>query len=245
MFSKAAATSALVIAALGIAAGTVHAEPAPAPAPVPVLPALIDGVNQGVGQVLPSIHWKAGIEGDSVVLDTDAGSLTTADDQLQVRDDAGNVVTAFPLAYSLDDLEYPINVSVEGLRAVLTPSTDRAAAHPSNLPLHQVTSDKQTNFDDAVSAAATQFGIITAIGTLVGTIVGGVAGCAIGVIGGATLSFPVLEAAGLGPVLGCLAGAGIGIPLGAAAGLVLTGIPAAIIVGIGFVQRVNDPNFGQ
>ncbi|MGV9667894.1 hypothetical protein ACWDUL_30835 [Nocardia niigatensis] len=235
-FSKLAATSALVVAALGMTAGTVHADPAPAPSPV--IPSVIDGINQGVGQVLPSIHWNAKVEGDSVVVETDAGSLTTADDQFQVRDDQGNVVTGFPLSYTLGDLEYPIDAAVDGLRAVLTPSTDPSTARPSAM-LHNVV--KQQAFDDAVSAASTQFGLITAVGTLVGTIVGAGIGCVVGIIGGATLSLPVLEAAGFGPVLGCLAGAAIGIPLGAAAGLVLTGVPAAIIVGIGFAQRVNDP----
>ncbi|WP_067827364.1 hypothetical protein [Nocardia inohanensis] len=237
---KAAATSALVIAALGIASGTAHAQPAPAPAPAPgVIPSLLDGVNQGVGQVLPSIHWNVAQEGDSVVVTTDHGSMTTDDGLLQVRDDAGNVLVGFPLSYSLGDLEYPIQAGVQGLRAVLTPSTNQADARPTDAFRHDVV--RQDAFDDAVSAAATQFGIITAIGTLVGTIVGAGAGCVLGIIGGATLSLPVLEAAGLGPILGCLAGAGIGIPLGAAAGLILTGIPAAIIVGIGFAQRINAP----
>ncbi|UGT42168.1 hypothetical protein LTV02_01685 [Nocardia yamanashiensis] len=238
---KAAATSALVIAALGITAGTAYADPAPAAPSAPgVIPSLLDGINQGVGQVLPSIHWNVAQEGDSVVVTTDHGSMTTDDGLLQIRDDAGTVLVGFPLNYSLGDLEYPIQAGVQGLRAVLTPSTNPADAKPaSDAFRHDVV--RQDAFDDAVSAAATQFGIITAIGTLVGTIVGAGAGCVLGIIGGATLSLPVFEAAGLGPILGCLAGAGIGIPLGAAAGLILTGIPAAIIVGIGFAQRINAP----
>ncbi|QLY29820.1 hypothetical protein [Nocardia huaxiensis] len=228
-FKKFAATSALVIAALGVATGTAHA--------APVIPSVLDGVDQGVGQVLPSIGWNTKIEGDSVVLETTAGSLTTDNGQFQVRDDQGNLVTQFPLAYSLGDLEYPVTASVNGLRAVLTPSTDRSAARPVALPLHNVAS--QEAFDDAVSAAATQFGIITSIGTLIGTIVGGGLGCAIGAAGGVIGGLVILSAPG--GVAGCLVGAGIGIPLGAAAGLVLTGVPAAIIVGIGFANRINAP----
>ncbi|MBL1079046.1 hypothetical protein JK358_32050 [Nocardia sp. 2] len=242
-FRKAAATSALVIAALGVTAGTVHADPAPAPAPV--LPSLIDGINQGIGrvqqgaaQLLPSIHWNVKVENDSVVVDTDAGALTADGGQFQVRDNLGNVVVGFPLSYTLDDLEYPIQASIQGLRAVLTPSKNIADARPSGL-LHNVT--KQDAFDDAVSAAATQFGIITAIGTLVGTIVGGAAGCTLGFIGGAVIGLPILDLGGATGIAGCLAGAAIGIPLGAAAGLVLTGVPAAIIVGIGFFNRINAP----
>ncbi|MEU4415546.1 hypothetical protein AB0G00_09110 [Nocardia salmonicida] len=232
-FSKVAATSALVIAALGVATGTSHAAPAPAP-----VPAFLDGVNQGVNQVLPGINWKTGIEGDAVVVETDAGSLTTANNQFQVRDNQGNVVAALPLAYTIDDLEYPIDAVVDGTRATLTPRTDAASARPSTLLKDVV---RQDAFDDAVGAAATQFGIITAIGTLVGTLTGGVAGCAIGGAGGMLLGIPVLALGGATGVAGCLAGAAVGIPLGAAAGLVLTGVPAAIAIGIGFANRINAP----
>ncbi|MFF5034272.1 hypothetical protein [Nocardia salmonicida] len=231
--SKVAATSALVIAALGVATGTSHAAPAPAP-----VPAFLDGVNQGVNQVLPGINWKTGIEGDAVVVETDAGSLTTANNQFQVRDNQGNIVAALPLAYTIDDLEYPIDAVVDGTRATLTPRTDAASARPSTLLKDVV---RQDAFDDAVSAAATQFGIITAIGTLVGTLTGGVAGCAIGGAGGILLGIPVLALGGATGVAGCLAGAAVGIPLGAAAGLVLTGVPAAIAIGIGFNNRINAP----
>ncbi|WP_067698967.1 hypothetical protein [Nocardia jejuensis] len=215
-FKKFAATSALVIAALGVSAGTSYADLAPAPAA---------GASE--------IHWDSKIEGASVVLKTDIGSLTTEGDQFQVRDGQGGLVTAFPLSFVKDGLAFPIAAAIDGNTATLTPNMDPAAAHPAPL-LHEVTSESQTNFDDAVSAAATQFGIITAIGTLVGTLVGGIGGCALG----AFLGTPVLLPGWIG---GCLAGAGIGIPLGAAAGLVLTGVPAAIAVGIGFFSRVNAP----
>ncbi|MCP9623886.1 hypothetical protein FOH10_21040 [Nocardia otitidiscaviarum] len=240
-FTKVAATSALVIAALGIATGTSYAQPAPAPAPAPapgVIPSLLDGINQGVNSVLPAINWSTHLEGDSIVLETSAGSLTTDNGQFAVRDNAGNIVTAFPLSYTLNDLQYPIDAAVDGLRATLTPSKDAADARPVGMVKPVV---KQEAFDDAVSAAATQFGIITSIGTLVGTIVGGGAGCAIGGIGGLVLGIPVLDLGGATGIAGCLAGAAIGIPLGAAAGLVLTGVPAAIIVGIGFHNRINAP----
>ncbi|WP_446226018.1 hypothetical protein ACTWPB_13685 [Nocardia sp. IBHARD005] len=233
--SKVAATSALVIAALGVATGTSHAAPAPAPAPIP---AFLDGVGQGVQQVLPGINWKTGIEGDAVVVQTDAGSLTTDNNQFQVRDNQGNVVAALPLAYTLNDLEYPIDADIDGTRATLTPRTDAASARPSSLLKDVV---RQDAFDDAVGAAATQFGIITAIGTLVGTLIGGLAGCAIGGVGGLVLGIPVLTLGGATGIAGCLAGAAVGIPLGAAAGLVLTGVPAAIAIGIGFNNRINAP----
>ncbi|MFI6867107.1 hypothetical protein [Nocardia sp. NPDC050406] len=223
-FKKVAATSALVIAALGIASGTSYADVAPAPSPV--VPSVIDGVNQGINQVLPAIHWNAKIEGDSIVVDTDGGSLTTDNGQLQVVDNQGTVLTAVPLNYTLNDLVYPIDASVDGLRAVLTPVKDPAAARPvADSMRHDVV--RQDAMDDALSAAATQFGLATSIGTLVGTLVGAVVGCLFGGV--------------LGLAVGCLPGAAAGIALGAAAGLVLTGVPAAIIVGIILVNRLNDP----
>ncbi|WP_067567945.1 hypothetical protein [Nocardia acidivorans] len=228
-FSKFAATSALVIAALGISAGTVHAAPAPA---LPAAPDIINGLNQAVDDLVPAIHWNAAIEGDSVVLTTDAGAMTTKDDQFQLLDNKGGLVTAFPLGFVKDGMRYPIHAAIDGLRAVLTPEVTPAAARPADLAVHEVVQQKA--FDDAVSAAGSQFGVITAVGTLIGTLVGGVAGCALG----AFLGTPVLLPGWVG---GCFAGALIGIPLGAAAGLVLTGVPAAIIVGIGFFQRINDP----
>ncbi|MBL1079045.1 hypothetical protein JK358_32045 [Nocardia sp. 2] len=225
---KFAATSALVIAALGIATGTSNA--------APVIPSVLDGVDQGIGSVLPSIGWNTKLEGDSIVLETTAGSMNADNGQFQVRDNQGNLVTQFPLSYTIGDLEYPVNAAVDGLRAVITPSKNIADARPTGL-LKNVAN--QEAFDDAVSAAATQFGIITSIGTLIGTIVGGGLGCAVGAAGGVILGVAVLSAPG--GIAGCLVGAGIGIPLGAAAGLVLTGIPAAIVVGIGFANRINDP----
>ncbi|MFJ4650270.1 hypothetical protein ACIP5Y_03230 [Nocardia sp. NPDC088792] len=221
----------MAIAALGIASGTSHADPAP----LPVIPDLLGGINQGIAQVAPGIHWNAHIEGDSVVVDTDAGSLDTADNQFQVRDNQGNVVAGFPMSYTLGDLEYPIDVAVDGLHAVLTPSKDPAAAHPSGL-LHDVANQKA--FDDALSAAATQYGIITAIGTLVGTIVGAVGGCALGLLPGMVVGVVFL---GLGPIGGCIAGAVAGGAVGGMAGLIITGVVAAVVVGIGFFNRINDP----
>ncbi|GGK46164.1 hypothetical protein [Nocardia camponoti] len=228
--SKVAATSALVIAALGIATGTSHAAPAP-------IPAFLDGVGQGVNQVLPGIGWNTSIENGAVVVSTTAGSLTNENGQFQVRDGQGNIVTALPLAYSLDGLEFPIAAAIDGNRAVLTPSTNPLEARPAAAAVTPVAS--QGDIDDAIGAAATQFGLATSIGTLIGTLVGGVAGCAIGAVGGTVLGIPILAGFGATSIAGCIAGAAVGIGIGAATGLVLTGVPAAIIIGINTYNRIN------
>lgn len=207
---KFAATAALVIAALGVSTGVSYAESPPETS---------------------SIHWDAEIAGESVVLRTDLGSLTTAGDQFRVLDPRGELVTAFPLTFVSDGLAHPVAARITGNTAVLTPNMDPAAATAAPL-LHEVAS--QADQDAAVSAAFNQFGFATAIGGMLGTLVGGIGGCAVG----ALLGTPVLLPGWIG---GCLAGAGIGIPLGAAAGLVLTGVPAAIVVGIGLYNRINQP----
>lgn len=186
-FTKFAATSALVIAALGISTGTSTAAP--------------------VGN--PDIHYTANVVDRSVVVQTDAGSLATEGNQFQVRDNQGTVVAGFPLSYLRDGLEYPIAAHVEGNRATLTPSTDPAAAHPAPM-LHDVAS--QADQDSALQAAYNQFGIATSIGTLVGTAIGVGGGCLLGAaVGTPFLIIPgaiggCLTGAALGAPLGAAAG---------------------------------------
>ncbi|WP_051179037.1 hypothetical protein [Nocardia concava] len=211
-FKKFAATSALAIAALGISAGTAYADPAPAP-------------------TADAIHWDAKIEGASVVLKTDLGSLTQQDGQFQVLDADGGLVTAFPLSFQTDGLAHPVAAQIDGNTATFTPNMDPAAATPAPV-LHNVAS--QADQDAAWSAASSQFGIATGMGTLIGTLIGGVGGCALG----AVLGTPVLLPGWIG---GCLMGAGIGIPIGAAAGLVLTGGVAAVAIGLGLGSRLLAP----
>ncbi|APB00423.1 hypothetical protein NS506_06387 [Nocardia seriolae] len=213
-YKKFAATSALAIAALGISAGTAYADITPA-APADA----------------SAIHWDAKIEGASVVLKTDLGSLDTQAGQFEVRDNDGGLVTSFPLSFQMDGLAHPVAAQIDGNTATFTPNMDPAAATPAPL-LHDVAS--QADQDAAWSAASSQFGIATGMGTLIGTLIGGIGGCALG----AFLGTPVLLPGWIG---GCIMGAGIGIPLGAAAGLVLTGGVAAVVIGIGMFNRLNAP----
>ncbi|WP_334026158.1 hypothetical protein [Nocardia terpenica] len=185
--------------------------------------------------VAPGIHWTAHRVGDSVVLKTDAGSLAARDGQFQVLDTSGAVVVELPLSYGFKGLEYPIAATIDGNTATLTPSTDPAAA----TPVQMVTPiDAQSDFDSALSAAGTQFGLATGAGALIGTIVGGIGGCVLGAIVPATLMTPIFVPGWVG---GCLAGAAAGIALGAAAGTILMGVPVGITSAIQFFQRLNTP----
>lgn len=210
---KFAVTSALLAVAIGIGTGTSYAAPS--------------AVEN------PDIHYTADIVDKSVVVRTDAGSLTTENDQLQVRDSFGNVVAGMPLSYLRDGLEYPIAAAADGANQItLTPSADPATARPAPM-LHDIASREDT--DDAMSAASTQFGLATGVGTLIGTVIGIGGGCLLGAIAGTP--FLVIP----GWIGGCLSGAAIGAPLGAAAGLVTVGGVAGIAVAIEYFNRINAP----
>ncbi|SUA47463.1 hypothetical protein [Nocardia africana] len=200
-FTKFAATSALVIAALGISTGTGMAAPA--------------------GN--PDIHYTANVVDKSVVVQTDAGSLAAEGDQFQVRDNHGKVVAGFPLSYLRDGLEYPIAAHIEGNRATLTPSTNPATAHPAPM-LHDVAS--QADKDSALQAAYNEFGIATSIGTLVGTAIGIGGGCLLG----AALGTPFLIVPGAigGCLTGAALGAPLGAAAGLVAVGGISGVLVAV-----------------
>lgn len=220
------ATSALVIATVGICTGTAYAEPVSAP----------PTGNTVKSEVMPGIHWDAKVVDKSVVITTDIGSLTARDDQFQVLDGKGDVVAGLPLSYFRDGMQYPIAARVDGNTATLTPSTDPAQAHPADMPVKQV--DAQADFNGALGAAATQFGLATGVGTLIGTIIGLVGGCVLGAVTVGALTAPIFFAGAPG---GCIMGAATGAAVGAAAGMILLGVPVGIASAIQFFQTINSP----
>lgn len=225
--TKFAAASVLVIAAVGITSGTAYAAPEPTPG------------STVQTDILPGIHYTANVVDNSVVLKTDAGSLTTQGTQFQILDNQGNLVAGVPLTYRKDGLEWPIAARIDGNTATLTPSTDPATAHPATM-LKEV--DAKTiggvDFNTALGTAATQFGLATAIGTLIGTVVGAVLGCVAFAVVGSAFIAPLFFG---GPLGLCLGGAAAGITLGAAAGMVLIGVPVGIAAAIQFYNSVYGP----
>ncbi|MGW4243016.1 hypothetical protein [Nocardia sp. NPDC004722] len=218
------AAAALAVAALTLSqpysnAGPAQQDPAPAAAT----------------QAAPGINWTANVVDKSVVVKTDVGSLAARDGQFQMLDGAGNVAAAFPLAYAFKGQQFPIAAKIDGNTATLTPSTDPATAKPVAM-LENI--DAQADFDSALGAAGTQFGLATGLGTLVGTLIGGVGGCVLGAIVPAALMTPIFVPGWVG---GCLAGGAAGAALGAAAGTVLLGVPVGIASAIQFFQRINTP----
>jgi hypothetical protein len=220
-------TAALTLTAIGTAAGAASAAP-----PTPGSPNTTERTD-----VAPGIHYTAGIVDQSVMLRTDAGSLTTRSAQFQVLDEGGNLVTGFPLTYQRDGKDWPIAVQIDGNTAALTLSTDPATAVASRTPMaHPV--DAQTDFNNAIGVAANNMGLATAVGALGGTIVGGCVGGVAGAVVGAALMPPIFLPGAAG---GCLAGAAAGIALGAATGTVLLGVPVGIASAIQFFNTINTP----
>ncbi|WP_280429684.1 hypothetical protein [Nocardia brasiliensis] len=184
------------------------------------------------------LRYTAQAVGSSMTLTTDTGSLDTADDRLEIRDNDGNLMAAFPLGYYRDNQRYPIAAVIDGNTATLTPSVDPATATPApgtTDQLHDVALDPTSPaFGAALSTFSTVVGIGTALGTIIGTLVGASLGCLLGgllVGGAATLpTFGVLTIPGF--LGGCIVTAIPGAALGAIVGTIAFGVPAIIIGGI-------------
>ncbi|MCU1640123.1 MAG: hypothetical protein JWN03_398 [Nocardia sp.] len=223
-FKKFAATSALAIAALGVSAGTSYADTAPAPA------------------AATAIHYDTKIEGSSVVLKTDIGSLTTDDGQLQVRDPQGGVVTTVPLSFVKDGQAFPIAAQIDGNTATLTPNADPAAAQPvaPGTPLiKQVDATANPNFNQALSNLSSTVSVGVAIGSLVGTVIGAGIGCIAGgaavALGATVISIGTLTIPGF--LGGCLVTGAAMAAIGLVAGTIIIGGP---VVAVGLFQFFSD-----
>lgn len=185
-FTKLAATSALVIAAMGVGAGTSYAAPA----------------QDAVG-------YEAHIDGRSVVTVLDAGGFHVTSDGkfVEIKNDAGTVLQALPLSYRIGDREFSIAPVIEGRQLALTPETDPAKSTPVDvagpaLPPMPIDLSILDKLADGVDSAVT-------VGTLVGTIVGALVGCVAGGSTGPAACFAGLATgAGVGGVIGTILAAG-------------------------------------
>ncbi|MFD4369743.1 ammonium transporter [Rhodococcus sp. NPDC058521] len=211
---KFAAVATMMVASMGVAAGTSYAAPAPAPEQ-------------------PGINYESKIEDKSVVTTIDAGAFKVAGngESFEIKDNNGNTVVSLPLAVQLDGLEFPLEekISEDGRTLTLTPETDPAKATPvapkdriEGIALKDVASPEENLVAQQTFGA--QLGIATATGGLVGTIIGCVAGGLIGIPAAVVPGF-------LG---GCAAGAGVG----AVVGTIVVGGPALIAAGIGLGQTL-------
>ncbi|KAA0018394.1 hypothetical protein [Antrihabitans cavernicola] len=225
-----AVTSALVIASAGAGAGAAYANPVNSNAAEPQSSVSADATQH-------VIHFNADRSGDSVLFTTDAGTLTTSANQLEIRDTRGTVVSTVPLTYILDEKSFPIAARVSGNTATLTPNTAPAQGIPvrASLPLHPA------DLSTAVTTVAPELTAATAAGAIVGAILGGGGGCIAGAVIGLAATAPLAALLGAGPLAGCAMGALTLAPVGAIAGSIVVGGPVLIAAAFQFAQLLQQP----
>ncbi|MFE3441868.1 hypothetical protein ACFXNW_02420 [Nocardia sp. NPDC059180] len=223
MMRKFAATSALLIAAIGVATGTAQAQPAPA-----------EGVN---------VSYEANDKTASIAIDS--GSLAVENGRLAIKSADGTVLAGTPLEFRVDDFVFPIAAQLDDRRATLTPQFDmeHAVYKPVALPFQEQDTFKSpyerekaafARMKDEISLAATVAGLTT-------TVIGGIAGCALGALAGGIVTLPVATLFGAGPVVSCLVGGALGAGLIGIAGTILITVPVAIASAIQYFTTINEP----
>ncbi|GAA5096183.1 hypothetical protein [Nocardia iowensis] len=227
LIKKFAATSALLIAALGVTAGTVNAAPA-ADAP---------------------INFTAQATDTQSIVSIDAGSIVVEDDALKIKAADGTVVAGTPLKFRLDDFEFPIAADIAGRTATLTPQLemDKAVYKPVALPFEDKAPWK--NEYDREQAAWSRMTATISLGASIGTLVGGLGGAAVGCVLGGALGGLVVGGTivGLfgpfvgGIIAGCLGGAAAMGALGTIAGQIFITAPVAIGAAIQYFTTINQP----
>ena len=225
LMRKFAATAALLIAAMGVAAGTVNAE---APA--------ADVIN-ATGEVVNG----------SAIVTTDAGSLVEEDGAFKIKAANGTTVAGVPTTVRIDEFEFPVAVNIAGNTATLTPelAMDKATYKPVALP-YEDSAGFKTEYAREQAAWSRMTSTIS-MGATIGTLVGGLGGAAVGcIVGGATLAAPAgllipLLGAVPGFVAGCVVGATAFSALGAITAQIFVTAPVAIGAAIQYFTTITAP----
>jgi hypothetical protein len=204
------ATSALVIASLGVYTGTAYADPTPA-APA---------AEQG------DIKYETKIEDKAVKTTVDGGFFKVTDDgkEVQLLDATGKTVLLLPLTFNLGDIQFPFETTItdEGRTITLFPNMSAPTVVPPIAQNNVASPDENLK---AMQNFTSQLGLATAIGGLTGTIIGAGIGC---IVGGGPLVLPT-----------CLTGAVTGAGIGSVAGTIAAGGPTLIIAGIDYLNTLN------
>ncbi|MFI1916686.1 hypothetical protein [Nocardia sp. NPDC020380] len=216
------------------------------------------GLGAGAANATPdtpdqvAIHYTVNRSGDSAVLTAPGARLSTDDNQLVIRDSAGNIAASIPLAYRMDATAYPIALRIDGDTATLTPTrTDGVAvsdpAGPSDLvpaaKLDSIAEAFTLRDQQALLALAQRATIGSVTSAVLGAIVGGGAGCLLGAAVGATTAGVATLLAGLlpGAAIGCLVGMGTLGPIGAVGGLILAGGPILAWSAFQYFSTIMSP----
>ncbi|GAB2508033.1 hypothetical protein [Nocardia heshunensis] len=199
--------------------------------------------------VQDAVGFNAHIRDASAVIVTDGGSMAVEDGTFTIRAADGTVLTGTELAFRVDDFEFPIDASITGRTATLTPALDmaRAVYKPVAMPFEDKAGwdgpyDRE---QDAWNRMTSTIGLGLSIGALGGALGGAAIGCVLGGLAGAGIASatliglfgPFLPAA----VIGCLAGViALGV-LGSVAGTILISTPIAIAAAVQYFTTINEP----
>jgi hypothetical protein len=225
LMRKFAATSALLIAAMGVTAGTVNAAPV---------------------EEAAAINYTAEvIDGDKSVITTDAGSLVVEEGVFKIKAANGTTVAGAPLAFRLDEFEFPIAAEISGNTATLSPVLDPAKAvyKPVALP-YEDSAGFKTEYAREQAAWSRMTSTIS-MGATIATLVGGLTGAGIGCVAGAAAGLVatgvLLALFGAGPIAGCVVGAaGVGV-IGTLIGQIFITAPVAIGAVIQYFTTITAP----
>lgn len=227
---KFAATTALLIAAMGVAAGTADA-----------------GTTQQPplgGDLFPGVHYSATDNGKTAVITTDAGKLTVENGAFEIKDSTGKVIAGTPLTLQNGDISLPITAKVSGNTATLSPNVNAAVYHPVDLPF-QDSAPWKTPYDREQAAWNRLRDTVTTgstVGAIVGAVAAGAIGCVSGGALGATGGFAFLAVGAVpGAVIGCLSGAALFAPIGTMAGLAFVAGPVAVAAAVQYFTTINAP----
>ncbi|MFZ2175789.1 MAG: hypothetical protein WAW17_17480 [Rhodococcus sp. (in: high G+C Gram-positive bacteria)] len=214
----------VVIAALGISAGTAHAAPSAQPS------------------AATDIGYEAHADGGSVVTSIDSGAfrITDTGDAVEVLDDHGKVVAALPLTIRWGENVYPIDVDLVDRTLTLTPQVPAevvtalrsVATSPESVADEGFETQKERD-DAALARFSSYLRYATMIGGLVAGVVLGVFGLAVGC--------GLLALTVVGTPVGCLGGLVAGFGAGSVLGTIFVGGPALVILGIQYLITVNTP----
>ncbi|APE36544.1 hypothetical protein BOX37_24400 [Nocardia mangyaensis] len=229
---KMAIASMVAIAAVGIAgtAGNAGAVPAPVAPPGGIATQIIPGM----------VNYTADRDDTAAIITTDAGTLTVANGQFQIKNADGVIVGGVPLEVSIDDIAYPVKAEINGNTARLTPTTDGAYYKPSaNAPKEINAVSPQQREASAWQKFGSRLSVGAAIGALIGAVGAAGVGCIAGGVVGGAVTAPIALLLGGGPIAGCIAGAVMLAPVGTMAGALFVGVPVAIAAAIEYFLTVS------
>ncbi|MFI6043401.1 hypothetical protein ACIA8C_17345 [Nocardia sp. NPDC051321] len=230
LMRKFAATSALLIAALGVSAGTVNAAPAPE-------------ADNG------AVNFTASSTPTQTIVSTDSGSMVVEDGALKIKAANGTTLTGTELKFRVDEFEFPIAADIADHTATLTPQfeMDKATYKPVALPFEDKAPWKSEY--DREQAAFNRMKDTIAMGATIGTLVGGLGGAAVGCVLGGILGATAAAATIIGmfgpfipaAAVGCLGGIIAVGALGTVAGQILITAPVAIGAAIQYFATTSGP----